>query len=231
MDGERAVLMATDPPYLVDYTAATIPRPGPTEGRRISAAREDQALGRLRRAGRTLAASTGLPAQRPRARPGPRAAVYQFFGMMRAPLVFAAWQEVGLLPHQVLVWDKTRAVLTRCDYMWDYEPMPVRLAARQAAACRSAVRRPRPRPSGRSPRRSRTAGRLHPTQKPVELVRRPIEYHTRAGELLYEPFAGSGTALIAAEMTGRVCYAMELSPAFVDVAVDRWQRFTGRAAS
>jgi len=74
------------------------------------------------------------------------------------------------------------------------------------------------------------AGGIHPTQKPIELVRRPISYHTKPGGLIYEPFAGSGTALIAAEELGRSCYAMELSPAFVDVAVERWQRFTGREA-
>ena len=66
--------------------------------------------------------------------------------------------------------------------------------------------------------------------KPVELIRRPIDWHTKPGELIYEPFSGSGTAIIAAEMTGRRCYALELSPAFVDVAVNRWQRFTGQEA-
>ena len=74
------------------------------------------------------------------------------------------------------------------------------------------------------------AGSIHPTMKPVELIRRPIGYHTAPGDLIYEPFSGSGTALIAAEMTRRRCYAMELSPAFVDVAVARWQRFSGQTA-
>ena len=70
----------------------------------------------------------------------------------------------------------------------------------------------------------------HATCKPVETIRRPIEYHTKPGGLLYEPFSGSGTATIAAEQTGRVCYAMELAPAYVDVAVERWQAFTGKQA-
>ena len=51
---------------------------------------------------------------------------------------------------------------------------------------------------------------MHPTMKPVELIRRPILWHTRPGELIYEPFSGIGTAIIAAEQTGRRCYAMEL---------------------
>ena len=66
--------------------------------------------------------------------------------------------------------------------------------------------------------------------KPVELIRRPISYHTKPGGLIYEPFAGSGTALIAAEQTGRACYAMEQSPQYVDVAVARWEAFTGKQA-
>ena len=74
-------------------------------------------------------------------------------------------------------------------------------------------------------------GSVHPTIKAVELIRRPIAWHTRPGELIYEPFSGSGTAFIAAEMTGRRCYAIELAPQFVDVAVIRWQNYTGRQAT
>ena len=66
--------------------------------------------------------------------------------------------------------------------------------------------------------------------KPVELIRRPILYHTKPGDLIYEPFCGSGTALIAAQATGRACYAIEQSPAFCDVAVARWERYTGKTA-
>ena len=55
----------------------------------------------------------------------------------------------------------------------------------------------------------------HPTQKPVELMRRPILNHTKRGELVYEPFLGSGTTLVAAELTARVCCAMELDPKYV----------------
>jgi DNA modification methylase len=66
--------------------------------------------------------------------------------------------------------------------------------------------------------------------KPTATVRQAIECSTAPGMLLYEPFSGSGTALIAAEITGRRCYAVELSPAFVDVAVARWEQFTGKTA-
>ena len=70
----------------------------------------------------------------------------------------------------------------------------------------------------------------HPTQKPVELMRRPILNHTKRGELVYEPFLGSGTTLAAAELTERVCCGMELDPKYVDVVVQRWQTLSGKEA-
>jgi DNA modification methylase len=61
-------------------------------------------------------------------------------------------------------------------------------------------------------------------------MRRPIQNNSRVGDAIYEPFSGSGTTIIAAEQTGRICYAVELSPAYVDVAVKRWEQFTGKKA-
>jgi DNA modification methylase len=66
----------------------------------------------------------------------------------------------------------------------------------------------------------------HPTQKPVALFARPIENHLLPGEVVYDPFAGSGTALIAAELTGRVCYAAEIDPRCCDLIRNRWEAFT-----
>ena len=70
----------------------------------------------------------------------------------------------------------------------------------------------------------------HATQKPVEIMRRPILNHTRPGEGCYDAFLGSGSTLIAAESRGRICYGMEIDPRYVDVAVQRWQEFTGKEA-
>jgi DNA modification methylase len=67
----------------------------------------------------------------------------------------------------------------------------------------------------------------HPTQKPIEAMARPLRNH--AGDA-YDPFVGSGTTLIAAELLGRRCYAMELEPRYVQVTIERWQTFTGRRA-
>lgn len=78
------------------------------------------------------------------------------------------------------------------------------------------------------PRKSETG---HSTQKPVECMKRPIENNSSPGQAVYEPFSGSGTTIIAAEMTGRACHAIELNAAYVDVAVKRWQEFTGQVAT
>jgi DNA modification methylase len=61
-------------------------------------------------------------------------------------------------------------------------------------------------------------------------MKRPIENNSAAGDAVYDPFVGSGTTIIAAEMTGRRCYAIEIDPAYVDVSVLRWQAFTGGTA-
>ena len=71
---------------------------------------------------------------------------------------------------------------------------------------------------------------MHPTVKPVALVADAIRDCSRSGKLVLDPFAGSGTVLIAAERTGRAARALELDPRYVDVAVKRWQSFTGKLA-
>ncbi|MDE3016692.1 MAG: site-specific DNA-methyltransferase, partial [Pseudomonadota bacterium] len=154
-------------------------------------------------------------------------AIYQWHATKRQALVEQAWIECGLLMHQTIIWVKSRPVLTRCHYMWQHEPcfygwvkgkVPMKPPANASTVWQI------------DSKVEDGASGIHPTQKPVETVRRPIEYHTKPGDLIYEPFSGSGTAIIAAEMTGRRCYAMEMSPAFVDVAVKRWQNFTGKDA-
>jgi DNA modification methylase len=70
----------------------------------------------------------------------------------------------------------------------------------------------------------------HPTQKPVELMRKPILNHTEPGGLVFDGFLGSGTTLAAAELTARICLGLELDPKFADVIVMRWQNLSGKHA-
>ena len=71
----------------------------------------------------------------------------------------------------------------------------------------------------------------HPTQKPVELMRRPILNHTKRGEVIYDPFLGSGTTLVGVEANGRVCYGLEIDPKYCDVIIQRWQDLSGQHAT
>jgi DNA modification methylase len=70
----------------------------------------------------------------------------------------------------------------------------------------------------------------HPTQKPVELMLRPLLNHSKRNEWVYEPFLGSGTTLAAAEQSDRLCCGMELDPKYVDVVIQRWQSLSGQVA-
>jgi DNA modification methylase len=139
---------------------------------------------------------------------------------------------IGFLYPQQIIWDKQRTVLTRTHYWFQHEPcwyVRKKNAPWYGKAGENSTVWASPSPKfifGGSEEEKYD----HPTQKPVELMRRPILNHTKRGELVYEPFLGSGTTLAAAEVTERVCYGMELDPKSVDVVVQRWQQLTGKDA-
>ena len=140
---------------------------------------------------------------------------------------------IGFLHHQQIIWDKGRTVLTRTHYWFQHEPcwyVRKKNAPRFGKAGENATIWKSPSPKfirGGSDEEKFD----HPTQKPVELMRKPILNHTKPGELVYDPFLGSGTTLAAAELTGRVCYGLELDPKYADVVVERWQGLTGEKAT
>lgn len=80
------------------------------------------------------------------------------------------------------------------------------------------------------PRKAEDAKTDHSTQKPVECMRRAMLNNSSVGQAVYEPFCGSGSSIIAAEQIGRACFAIEVNPLYVDVAIKRWQAFTGKQA-
>jgi DNA modification methylase len=132
---------------------------------------------------------------------------------------------VGFDVRSQIIWAKDRFALSRGHYHWQHEP------------CWYAVRNGPANWSG--DRKQSTLWQIparegqgfeHGTQKPVECMKRPIENNSSPGQAVYEPFSGSGTTIIAAEITGRSCHAIELMPQYVDVAVERWQAFTGAIA-
>jgi DNA modification methylase len=140
---------------------------------------------------------------------------------------------IGFMYPQQIIWNKGRTVLTRTHYWYQHEPCWY-------------VRKPKASWYGKAGENSTVWDSAspkfimggsdeqkfdHPTQKPVKLMRRPILNHTKRGELVYEPFLGSGTTLAAAELTERVCCGVELDPKYVDVIVQRWQDLAGMKAT
>ncbi len=221
MNGKLANLLATDPPYLVNYTAGSHPQSWSN-----SPETKDKGWDSYKDP------SSSIEFYESFMRLGlehlaPGGAVYQWHAALMQYLVHQAWLKCGLLVHQHIVWVKARAVLTHSHYMWQHE-----VAFYGWPQGKKPLRRPPANiPTVWHVDQVGESDGIHPTQKPVALSRRPIEYHTDPNGLCYEPFSGSGTMLVAAETTGRVCYAMEIAPEFVDVAVTRWQNLTKREAT
>jgi DNA modification methylase len=153
--------------------------------------------------------------------------VYCWHGALKTSAVQAGLEAADFRVRAQIVWDKGRLIISRGHYHWMHE------------ACWYAVRRLKTAnwqgdrkqvTIWRIPHKRRSADTGHATQKPIECMRRPILNHTLQGDVVYDPFLGSGTTLIAAEITGRACYAIELSPDYVALAIARWEQLTGRQA-
>ena len=140
-------------------------------------------------------------------------------------------EAIGFELRQQITWAKTVPVISRSAYNWQTEPcwyavMKGKTAHWQGDGTQTTLwtlASPKMTHGGSTERKFD-----HPTQKPSEAMARPIRNH--AGDV-YEPFLGSGTTLVAAELLGRACHAMELEPRYVQVAIERWQAFTGRTAA
>ncbi len=151
--------------------------------------------------------------------------MYVWHAALHSASVVASLEASGFAVRSQIIWDKTRLVIGRGDYHWQHEP--AWYAVRKGKTGHWSGDRKQT-TVWAIPHRKSESG--HGTEKPVECMRRPIENNSSPGQAVYEPFSGSGTTIIAAEMTGRSCHAVELNPAYVDLAVKRWQEFTGQAA-
>jgi len=158
---------------------------------------------------------------------------YIWHAGVHAAEVAEGLERIGFEIVSQVIWDKGLFAMGRSWYHWSHEPCWV--VRRKGAKVRFLGERNQATiwhaPSPKMIMAGSNEPRLdHPTQKPLVLFETPIRNHLRAGEALYEPFSGSGTALIAAERTGTRCYAMEIDAVYVDVALARWERFSGSVA-
>ena len=208
LDGVVPHLMVTDPPYGVDYDPDWRNRAGASATQRTGKVLNDDRAD-WREAWALF----------------PGEVAYVWHGALHATTVAESLVACGFDIRSQIIWAKERHVLSRGHYHWQHEP------------CWYAVKGKGHWSGDRTqstlwsiPNRDQDATTVHGTQKPVECMRRPMLNNASSGQAVYEPFSGSGTSLIAAETTARACRAMELDPAYVDVAVMRWQTFTGQTA-
>lgn len=210
----RPHLMVTDPPYGVEYDPAWRNHAfrsdgSPSDGRAVGVVLNDDRA--------DWSAAWSLFAGD---------VVYVWHGGRHASTVQASLEAAGFAVRSQIIWAKSRFVISRGHYHGQHEP------------CWYAVRKGKP---GRwhGDRSQTTLWQIahvksetgHSTQKPVECMRRPIVNNSARGDVVYDPFLGSGTTMIAAQIEGRRLYGLELSPVYVDVAVRRWQTFAGGVAT
>lgn len=218
LNGVKPHLMVTDPPYGVDYDADWRTHARNADGSLLS-------TGKGRAKGKVMNDGRADWSEAWELFPGDVA--YVWHGGNMAHTVAQSLITCGLEIRAQIIWAKSHFVIGRGHYHPHHEP------------CWYAVRK-----GGTGhwvgdrkqstiwqidkPKKSETG---HSTQKPVECMKRPIENNSSPGQAVYEPFSGSGTTIIAGEMTGRAVHAIELNPAYVDVAVKRWMDFTGNKAT
>ena len=236
--GQLMHLTVTDPPYNVDYSGHR------KERERIK--NDNKTDGEFYRF--LLAAFTNIQRSM---KPG--RSFYIWHASTEAVNFMQAARETGLDPRQILIWVKNSMVIGRQDYNWRHEPCiygwtegashyftdkrnlttvfdkklnvqemtedQAKDLLRNILEYTTAIYENRP-----------MASEQHPTMKPINLIKKQIENSSKPGERVLDLFGGSGTTLIAAEQTDRICYMMEYSPVYVDAIIERWENFTGQKA-
>jgi len=248
LDGAEPTLLAVDPPYGVSlnptWRDGVYNALGPAEApymRIGGAADEDDATARTRGArGRTsghrnttISGDTRVDWSEAFALVPSLTVGYVWHAGVHAAEVAAGLERIGFQIVSQVIWDKGLFAMGRSWYHWAHEPCWV-------------VRKPGAKAPFLGERNQSTVWRApspkmlmagsheakfdHPAQKPVVLAETPIANHLRAGEAVYDPFAGSGTTLIAAERLGRACLGIEIEPRYVAILIARWEAFTGQKA-
>jgi DNA modification methylase len=226
LDGAKPHLMVTDPPYGVNYDPAWRNE----AGRAIDGTTQRIATGTVIKP--IGARALGKVENDDRADWSeawalfPGAVVYVWHAGTKAGLVQSSLEACGFETRAQIIWAKNNIVISRGHYHAKHEPCWY--AVRKGATGHWAGDHKQTTVWNIDKNLKSETG--HGTQKPVECMKRPIENNSSPGQAVYEPFSGSGTTIIAAEMTGRAVCAIEVAPAYVDVAVKRWQDFTGKQA-
>ncbi len=208
LNGVRPTLLVSDPPYGVNYDPEWRKRAGINNSDRMGKVSNDDRAD-WREAWALF----------------PGDVAYVWHGALHSATVANSLEACDFQIRSQIIWAKPSLVMGRGHYHWQHEP------------CWYAVRGTGHWNGDRKQstlwqieNRNQDAETVHSTQKPVECMRRPIVNNSSPGQAIYEPFCGSGTTIIACEKEARSALAIELDPVYVDVAVRRWQNFTGKQA-
>ncbi|WCR12407.1 site-specific DNA-methyltransferase [Paracoccus stylophorae] len=208
--GVTPLLMVTDPPYGVEYDPSWRNQAGASATKRTGKVLNDDRAD-WREAWALF----------------PGDVAYVWHGALHATTVADSLIASGFNIRSQIIWAKDRLILSRGDYHWQHEPCWYAVRAKGKGHWAGDRKQTT---LWHITSRDQDAETVHGTQKPVECMRRPVLNNSSPGQAIYEPFMGSGTTLIAAETTGRTCLGIELNPAYVDVAIERWQNLTGGVA-
>lgn len=210
LGNQKADLLITDPPYNVNYEGK-----GKESMKIKNDNKEDTDFGKF--------LFSALNAAIDNLKIG--ASFYVWYASSEVVNFHTSLTKSGFLVKQELIWNKNSLVMSRQDYHWKHEPCLYGWASNGSH-------------SWYSDRKQTTvldfdrpiANKEHPTMKPIKLFDYQIKNSSKVGDLILDLFGGSGTTLMACEQNERSACLMELDPKYVDVIIDRWQKFTGQKA-
>lgn len=216
-NGEQPILMVTDPPYGVNYDAEW--REKALGDKFMGKARTGKVANDHRSDWTDVYSLSGCQI------------AYVWHASAFADVVMNGLREAGYEIKQQIIWNKTVAAMSRQSYHWKHEPCWYAVKKGKDLHW-NGDRKQNTVWDGASPLHimsgSKEEKTPHPTQKPTMIYEHPIKNHLLSKESLYDPFSGSGSAIIACEKTGRRCFGMELDPHYCTVILKRWAQFTGK---
>jgi DNA modification methylase len=213
LDGRKAAMCFTDPPYNVALGDHGGQQPGQRKRRITNDAMSPDEFDAFCRGWMPHIVSNV------------DGAIYLAMSSKELPLVTRIFQDAGGHWSDFIIWKKDRFTLGRSDYQRQYEP--ILFGWREGAKHHWCGDRTQgdvweiDRPS---------SSEAHPTQKPLALVEKAINNSSFAGDIVCDLFMGSGSTLIAAERTGRICFGLEIDPHYGSVILARWEAFTGQTS-
>lgn len=211
MAGQASQLIITDPPYNVAYEGGT-PQKLTIANDQMSQSSFERFISNAYRAMYAVA--------------GDGAPIYVFHSDTQGVIFRQAMVAAGFKLAQCCVWVKQSLVLGRSDYHWQHEPILYGWKSTGAHHWYGDRKQSTVWQFDRPARND-----VHPTMKPVELISYPLENSSRVGDIVLDPFGGSGSTLIACEKGDRIARIMEIDPRYCDVIIARWQDFTGLRAT